>query len=101
MRCAGCRTSPAGAGDDSPLLDEVASIRAELSALRRRPLAPTARLEDDQLDWLAAAVAERVADLLADQGRREPVRVGDAGRRPLVGASGRFGTCGLSPGLAD
>jgi hypothetical protein len=65
------------AADDGPLLEEVAALRAELAEVRRRVARP-AGFDGDQLEWLVATVADRVAARLRGADARErPARLAD------------------------
>ena len=54
----------------SPLLEEVANMRGELTQIRRRMVLRATPIDDEQLERLVDAVAARVVDELRAEGRR-------------------------------
>ena len=57
----------------APLLEEVTSLRSEMTEIRRRLTLGTAPIDDEQLEWIVSSVADRVADQL-DTGKRSKRR---------------------------
>jgi len=58
----------------APLLEEVASVRSELTQIRRRMVLRATPIDDEQLERLVAAVAARVVDELRAEGGRRAKR---------------------------
>jgi hypothetical protein len=71
--------SSAGGGEPlqlatlGPLLEEVTSLRSEMTEIRRRLTLAAAPLDDEQLEWIVSSVADRVVDQL-DAGKRSKRR---------------------------
>ena len=60
-----------GAAALAPLLEEVAAMRGELTSIRKRMVLRSSPIDDEQLERIVSAVAERVTEeLQAGEGRR-------------------------------
>jgi len=60
-------TSPAAL---APLVEEVAAMRSELTSIRKRMVLRSSPIDDEQLERIVSAVAERVTEELQAEGRR-------------------------------
>jgi hypothetical protein len=58
----------------APLVEEVASVRSELTSIRRRMVLRSSPLDEEQLEQIVAAVAARVVAELGADGRRSKRR---------------------------